>query len=63
MEPWRDLKWISEYTGVPYRSLQQFATPAYRARSKNPIPVYKLQGRVVSKASIIDEWIMQSEYE
>ena len=60
-DPWRDLHWIAEYTGLSYRTLQNQVSAKFQERSKNPIPIFRIGGKVVSKQSILDEWIMSQK--
>lgn len=58
---WRDLRWVSEYTGIKYTTIRVYASPAYRAASERPIPVHKINGRLLTKKSMIDKWILSEE--
>jgi len=60
-DPWRDLHWCAKYMGIAHKTIKGMATPAVRAKSDHPFPAYKVRGKVVSKQSLIDEWILKKK--
>ena len=56
-DPWRNMRWCAEYMDINYRTVQNWMSPAFQKKSKNPFPIYKVGGKIVSKQSLIDKWI------